>query len=165
MESKDTVNILEKLLSAGIEKNVAIRLVNSVLILKSFDESFATIDMMIFDLYTGEGEFIKTGGVSSYVLRKNAVTEICSGSLPAGIITEAHSCSYKTEFKDGDIVLILSDGITDISSDDTWIKETLKLCAEMTAKETADTIMENACKKIEECRDDMTVIAVKINSK
>ena len=164
-ESKDTVNLLEKLLSAGIVKNSAIKLVNSVLILKSFNESFATIDMFVFDLYTGEGEFIKTGGVSSYILRKNAVTEVSSGSLPAGIISEAQSYSYKSEFRDGDIILMMSDGISDISSDDEWIKSSIKGCKNMKGKEIADCIMENACKLTRECKDDMTVIAIKINLK
>ncbi len=164
-ESKAAVNLLEKILSAGIEKNAALKLVNSVLILKSFDESFATIDMFIFDLYTGEGEFVKIGGVSSYIMRNQAITEIKSGTLPAGILTDTQSYSYKTQFKDGDVILILSDGVTDISRDDEWIKETLKNCQYKSGKETADAIMEEACRKISECKDDMTVIAVKINAK
>ncbi len=164
-ESKAAVNLLEKILSAGIEKNAALKLVNSVLLLKSFDESFATIDMFVFDVYTGEGEFIKIGGVSSYILRNQAVTEIKAGTLPAGILTDTQSYSYKTQFKEGDVVVILSDGVTDISRDDEWLKEVLKNNSGKTGKETADMIMEEACRKISVCKDDMTVITVKINAK
>ena len=35
------------------------RTVNSVLLLRSADETFATVDLAIADLYTGELEFIK----------------------------------------------------------------------------------------------------------
>ena len=53
-ESQTAVRLLETLLSSGFTREVALKTINSVLMLRSHRESFATLDMMIFDLYTGK---------------------------------------------------------------------------------------------------------------
>ena len=45
MESNTTVKILEKLIESGINRDFAVKMVNSILLLRSPDESFATVDM------------------------------------------------------------------------------------------------------------------------
>ena len=94
-ESSETVSLLEHLLLAGIDREAAIKLINSVLILKSYDENFATLDLLIADLYTGEGEFVKTGGACSYVCREGQVARISTAALPTGIIGEMETANKK----------------------------------------------------------------------
>jgi len=164
-ESGETVSLLEHLLLAGIDREAAIKLINSVLILKSYDESFATLDLLIADLYTGEGEFVKTGGACSYVCREGQVARISTAALPTGIIGEMETANRKILLKHGDTVLIASDGLTDVCRDDKWIKDTLISCEYKTAQETADIVMKEAQRRVLHCVDDMTALVVKIFEK
>lgn len=161
-ESKATVSLLEKLLNAGVEKESAIKLINSVLILKAYDESFATLDMLVFDMYSGEGEFIKTGGVASYIKRGGNVITINAGSLPTGIISTCDAANYKIPLKTDDIIVIVSDGVTDAFRGANAIPEILKAVDIYDMKTLADVIMEQALKKIIRPHDDMTVICVRV---
>ena len=161
-ESKATVNLLEKLLNAGVEKESAIKLINSVLILKAYDESFATLDMLVFDMYSGEGEFIKTGGVASYIKRGGNVITINAGSLPTGIISTCDAANYKIALKSGDIVVIVSDGVTDAFRGINAIPDILKNVEIYDMKKLADVIMEQALKKVIRPHDDMTVICARV---
>ncbi len=163
-ESLETVNLLEKLLVAGIAEDTAIKLINSVLILKSYEESFATLDMLVFDLYSGMGEFVKTGGVCSYIKRGEQVVKIRSDSLPTGIIGSADPSSFRVSLADGDVVVLLSDGVSDVSSDDGWLKELLKSSDGKNVKAISDSIIEKAMEKAGTPVDDMTVLTVKIMS-
>lgn len=164
-ESGETVTLLEHLLMAGIDREAAIKLINSVLILKSYDESFATLDILIADLYTGEGEFVKTGGASSYVCREKQVARISTSALPTGIIGEMETANRKIILQHGDAVLLASDGLTDVCRDDKWIKDTLILCEYKSAQETADIIMKEALRRVLHCKDDMTAIVIKFFEK
>ena len=161
-ESREAINLLEKLLNAGIEKEAAIKLINSVLILKAYDESFATLDMLVFDMYSGEGEFIKTGGVASYIKRGNSVITINAGSLPAGIISTCDAKSHKLALRRGDIIVILSDGVTDAFRNEKIIPEILKTFETEDMKKLSDVIMEQAIRKVIRPHDDMTVICARV---
>ena len=65
-ESCAAIELLEDFMETGFDKDIAIKMINSVLVLKSNEESFSTLDMAIIDLYSGIAEFIKIGAVSSF---------------------------------------------------------------------------------------------------
>lgn len=161
-ESNETVNLLQSMLVAGIDKDTAVKLINSVLILKSYDEIFATLDMLIFDLFTGAGEFIKTGGAGSYIKKGKKVVCVRSSSLPTGIVGAAEPAKSKIKFSKDDVIVIASDGVTEVIRDDSWIREVLRCCDRKTAQQIADTLMERAIKLQGEHSDDMTVIVIKV---
>ena len=48
-------------MDTGFSKQSAVRLINSMMFLKSDRQAFSTIDMSILDLYSGMCEFIKVG--------------------------------------------------------------------------------------------------------
>lgn len=164
-ESGETLSLLEHLLLAGIDKEAAIKLINSVLILKSYDDNFATLDLLIADLYTGEGEMVKTGGASSYICREGEVAVISANALPTGIIGDIETGNRRIMLKDKDAILIASDGITDISKDDKWLKDLMILLHNRGAQEAADLIMKEAVRRVVRCKDDMTLLYIKISEK
>jgi stage II sporulation protein E len=164
-ESNETVKLLEGMLVAGVDKETAVKLINSVLILKSYDESFATIDMLVLDLYTGYGEFIKTGSVGSYIKKGKKVVCVRSSSLPTGIVGVSEPAKSRIRFSKGDIIVIASDGVTEVIRDDSWIREVLKNVGEESAKEISDNLLNKALKLQSNHTDDMTVLAVKITEK
>lgn len=112
-ESKSAVSLIRNLLTIGFEVDAAVRLVNSALVLKSGQESFATIDMVVIDLLAGEAEFIKIGAASSYIKQKTAVTVVPGSGLPIGILSDTDIYNQSYTLRDGDCIIMASDGIVD----------------------------------------------------
>ena len=67
-ESAMVVEMLEELLAAGFPKETAIQMLNTALVMGREEVRFSTIDMSVFDLYSGKCEFVK-GGASTYVCK------------------------------------------------------------------------------------------------
>ena len=59
--SSTVIKMLERLLTTGFDKDVSIGLINSAVRLNSNEETYATIDLSVFDTKTGEIEFVKNG--------------------------------------------------------------------------------------------------------
>lgn len=167
-ESIATITLLEQLMEAGLSKDIVINTVNSVLMSKSLDEAFSTIDLSIIDLYTAKVEFIKIGAVSSFVKRKNGDVEVIeSSSLPAGIVNEIFLDSKILKLNDGDFVITMSDGILDADknfiSNSNWVVELLKKSDSRNPQSVADEILDKAIEKRQsKIDDDMTVLVTKI---
>ena len=104
---------LQKMLSAGGETGVILKMLNDFLVAGSTGESSATVDLLDLDLYTGEGVFWKSGAAPSFVLREGNLMRLVSRTAPAGILPEADV--QKTVFRlyDGDLVVMVSDGVSD----------------------------------------------------
>lgn len=116
-ESKMAIELLETFLEAGFESEVALRMINSSLILRSEIESYATMDMALIDEYTGVIEFLKMGASTSFILRGNEVMTVKASSLPIGILRHVDLVSFKKQLKDGDILIMVTDGILEDKND------------------------------------------------
>lgn len=167
-ESMATITLLEQLMEAGFSKNIAIKTINSVLMSKSLDEAFSTIDLSIIDLYTGRAEFIKIGATPSFIKRCDGEMEVIeTSSLPAGIINDIAIDSKSIKLRDGDIIVIISDGILDVDKNlidkNIWVKDILKEIQSRNPQVIADEILDRAIERSNnKIGDDMTVLVTKI---
>lgn len=162
-DSAATVRLLGDFLEAGFDRTVAVRLVNSIMVMKSADEAFATIDMCVVDLYSGEAEFIKNGAEPSYIKRGFDVETIRSAALPVGVACDMKVEAFAHHLSPGDIVVMVSDGIAS-RTDGEWITESIKNSdPDMPAQELADRLLDKA-KSVTETdnADDMTVSVLKL---
>lgn len=116
-ESKMTIELLEDFLEAGFENEVALRIINSALVLKSDVECYATMDMALIDQYTGVVEFLKMGASTSFIVRGDEVILVKASSLPIGILSHVDMVSCKKQLKDGDIVIMVTDGMLENKHD------------------------------------------------
>lgn len=169
IESKVAVDLVEKFIGVGFSTKTAINTVNSIMGMKfSEDEKFATLDLSVIDLYTGEVEFVKVGGVVSFIKRGSKVEIVKSKSLPFGILDIVDVSSEKSKLKHGDIIITISDGLLDIDkknlSDSSWLEEYLKQ-ADSNPEALSRDIIEKA-KVLTGGRvpDDMTVAVSKVYS-
>lgn len=169
-ESKAAIDLIEKFTMSGLSKITAINSVNSIMTLKfTEDEKFSTIDLCSIDLYSGNVEFMKVGAVSSFIKRKDRVETINSKTLPIGVLDKVDIDTKGKKVKNGDIIVMISDGITDYDNENAgkidWITEYLSSCSSNNPKDIAEGIVK---KSIDmgggRAKDDMTVIVSKIYS-
>lgn len=164
-ESSTTLSLLEKFIEAGYERNTAIKATNSVLVFRANYESYATIDLGIIDLYDGIGEFIKIGSAPTFIKSGMDISIINSSTLPAGILEDIEIESELVELKNGDMIVMVTDGIIDADKGEKekWIIRMLREYDSVNPKEIADYILQKAKEKYSsKIGDDMTVAVLKI---
>lgn len=166
-ESNTAIELLESFLEAKFDKELTLKTINSILMLKSNDEIFTTFDISLLDLYSGKLQVIKMGAPATFIKRKNEVKIINSQSLPVGILKDVDFNIYEEYLEDGDIIIMMSDGVLEanrnIENVEQWMKDIINNINSINPKVIADTILEVA-KKIskDQIRDDMTVLVTKV---
>ena len=168
--SKIAIKMLERLLEAGFDKDISIKLINSTLIANLEEDMYATLDVAILDLYKGNLEFIKNGACPTFVKRGGNVETLKSVSLPTGILNNIDLVEYNYDLQDGDIVVMCSDGILESNkeyiSKDLWMQEILEEIETDDAQRMADLILKEAIDNdFGKEKDDMTVMVYKIHKK
>ncbi|MBS5788382.1 MAG: stage II sporulation protein E [Clostridioides difficile] len=167
-ESSATIDILEKMIDAKIEDEIIIDTINNMLMLKSSDEMFSTLDLGIVDLRRGSLDTIKMGACSTYIKRDNGdIDLISSSSLPVGILSDVNIDRKNSKVNDGDIVIMVSDGIVDSGRNkdlgDNWLIYYLDSIKTTNPKKISNSILDRALElQSEKIEDDMTVLVTKI---
>jgi len=161
-DSEYIIEVLEQLMESGFSKHSAIRLINSVMFLKSDKQAFSTIDMGIMDLYSGMCEFIKVGASTTFIKNKNKVEAIRSTTLPIGAFTQVEYEGISWELSDGDMVIMVTDGIVNSlegEDKDENLKEYIANLNINNPQEIANMVLEYAMLNSGfDISDDMTVL-------
>ena len=164
-ESRTAIELLEQFGEAGFPKETAVRLINSVLLLRHAEENYATLDLCSVDLYSGQAEFVKLGAAASYICRGNRVISVYTHSLPAGILERIPVEKNDMLLKDGDLILLFTDGITDAfggeSQTAAWMQEHFLPHGFANPQDAADFILQAAKEMPKTAVDDMTVLAAR----
>ena len=166
--SQIVIKMMKKLLTAGFDKDDSVELINSTIKLTT-EEVYATIDTAIFDLYNGNVEFIKNGACKTYIKNKQNIDFVESNTLPLGILNNVEISVFDRDINDGDIFIICSDGIIDSKEEeqgDKWFIKLIKNISTNNVQKMADIILKEAIdNNYGICKDDMSVIIVKVNKK
>ncbi len=162
--SNMAIKMLENLFSSGFDRELSLELINSALTKVDEENTFATLDISILDLYKGTIEFIKSGACPTYIKTKNEIFEIEDESTPAGLISDLKVVTYDKDLEEGDIIVMCSDGVMDSNPDDkNWLKKYIEQMKIEDVQKTADIIIREAIDNgLGNARDDMTVIIAKI---
>lgn len=111
------IHMLQKLLGAGFQKKESLELVNSTVLTLASKEEYATIDMCILDLFSGNAEFIKNGACPTFIKNEKKVEKIEATCLPAGISGKLDTVVFDKDLNDGDIIIMITDGILDANKE------------------------------------------------
>lgn len=111
-------SLFARLIVSGFSFPCALRLVNSAMLVKSREESLATLDILKINLYNGQSVIYKAGATVSLLYRKGKVSEIKKSAMPIGILRQAEFATVRGGLKDGDVIIMMSDGATDNSLDE-----------------------------------------------
>ncbi len=153
--------LLSKLINSGFGFDSALKVVNSALLVKSNDESLATLDVANIDLFTGKCEIFKAGAPASYIIKNNSITKCELTSMPAGILRGIEFAKRTAVLSLDDSILLMSDGITDLG--DRWIASSLSETADMNCQEKADYILNKAVEDSDKAKmDDMSIIYARL---
>lgn len=168
--SKIAIKMLERLLTSGFQKDTSIKLINSTLSVNNEQDMYATLDIEILDLYSGNIEFIKNGACPTYIKRENEVKILKSESLPTGILEDIDLEVYDKDLQDEDIIVMCSDGILDSNKEylnkELWLKYLLEDIQTDDVQKIADIIVNEARDNdYGNEKDDMTVIVAKVKKK
>ena len=164
-EAIQTVRELESLLRSGVAAAEALELVNALMLLKNGDSwSYATVDLVTVDLYSGESAFYKFGAAPSYVRLQGEVKRLRGVSLAAGILSGENEKKelLTAELREGDILLVCSDGVAS-EQDDGWLRSRLESFEEGDPGLLARELVEEAVRQYGRY-DDMTVIALRMEA-
>ncbi len=168
-ESKATVSLLEDLLEIGFSRDLTFKTVNTVMQLRSCEETFATVDLALVDLIDGNVEICKIGAAPSFLKRGKQVKEVSGASLPIGILAEIEMETKVERLVDGDMLIMLTDGISEagvkINNSPNWVKRKLMEINHCHPQIIADILLEEACHRNKKrVLDDMTIIVCKMVS-
>lgn len=162
IEGAMACEIMSSLVKSGIGFETAIKVTNSCLFVKSEDESFATLDIVCLDLFTGIVNIIKAGAPISLIKKNDDVIELDLPSLPVGILKNINFINKKEILFDNDKILLISDGV--LHPDEFWIKSAVKDWDNETSNDFAKRIVSEAvANRYESNDDDITAIAIKIS--
>ncbi len=167
MESSTAINLLEKLMEANLDKEMTIKTINSVLRTKSNDEIFTTLDLGFVDLYSGKLQMVKTGSPPTFIKKKDRVEMINSQCLPIGILKDIDFKVYEENLEDGDLIIMMSDGVLDSNSNvdnsEKWMQNVIMGIQAQSPQAVADEILNIAhFMTMDKLKDDMTVMVTKI---
>lgn len=165
--SKIAIKMLERLLEAGFDKDISIKLINSTLIANLEEDMYATLDVAILDLYKGNLEFIKNGACPTFIKRGKEIQILKSLELPTGIVENMDLVVYDYDLQPDDLIVMCTDGViesnTEYISKELWIKYLLEDMQTTDAQKIADIILSEAIdNNYGKQKDDMTVIVAKI---
>lgn len=164
-ESALAVRLLEEFLRSGMDSAAALRTVNSALALRNEETgAFTTVDLLRLDLYTGSGEVCKLGAAPTYVKKNGTVSRLTGSALPAGLTDGGAGPDVtRLELREGDSVLLLSDGVSDVS-DDAWVREKLLAFDGKSPKDLARAVMEESEQRVG-AADDRTAVAITVKKR
>lgn len=138
------------------------------------DEDFATVDLTVIDRQSCRARFYKMGAATSFIMRQGHVRKIKGAALPVGIIPRLRLTHISAVLKEGDLIVMVSDGITDADRKDPeacWLCDYLSRniyredfdAGRLSARQiAADILAEAEARYGGRERDDLTVAAALI---
>lgn len=159
VDSTMTSELLARLIEAGVSLDASLKLVNSALLVKSGDESLATIDITGVDLYTGKAEFYKAGAAPTFLRKSGKGGYVESSSLPVGILGGVNFEKNAVTLRDGDVIVMVSDGA--VAGGYEWLVSDLEHYGGDDPKELSEQLADEARRRrTDGHEDDITVIVL-----
>lgn len=164
--SELSVGFMKNMLSLGRMNRDILQMLNSCLKSRcdgSARECAATLDLMELDLVGGRAVFYKCGAAPSYIYRGGRLFKLRSRTMPLGILEETDARVLDIELNGGDVVVMMSDGVTGGEEDCPYLFDLLRQNIETAgAERVAELILKYARTH---SNDDVTVAVLRVEEK
>ena len=158
--SRLACSFLEQMLGAGCSMSHTAEMLHHLLRGRS-DESSVTLDLFYLDTLCGRGRFLKCGATSSYVKRGESFYRIRAKTPPIGILKDYAGETVEFDLQGGDIILLLSDGITPDGEEAPWLLRAFNEDLQGDLQRAANSILSLAAQK-SGVEDDRSMMIIKI---
>ena len=160
--SDSAISMIESFYKAGFNSPTVLSLANKILSFVKEDD-FSAVDICVVDLNDGKCDFYKIGAPYGFILSKEGVRYLEGSSLPLGILDSLTPTVASTFAATGDMILLLTDGVTDAFGSSAEMIEFLKTAPVKNPQEVADVVIKKALSLCGDfAPDDMTALCVRI---
>ena len=160
--SSTALSLIESFYKAGLSSELILGTVNKLLSINT-EDTFTALDVCVVDLNTCTADFIKYGCPYGFILGDKGIRIVEGSSLPLGIIDELKPAVCSATLNDGDVVLLVSDGVSDAFGSSGEIIDYLRTLPAKNPQTLADQLLSTAIiKNGNQKKDDMTALAVRI---
>ncbi len=173
-ESLMVTRTMISLLKSGVTVDLALKMINTIMLMKDNEDSYATLDMVTVDKHSGKAKFYKIGAAPTLIRRRSNVEEVKLSAVPLGIVNGLKIRYVETTLKRDDWIIMMSDGVSDGGEGPIGgkgkdggflyqIKETAADVRSGDPQTMSDLIMNRAADSyIGRERDDLTVMVARI---
>ncbi len=158
-----TCALFSRMLCGGFNCESTVKITNAALMLKSDEESLATVDCLRLNLLNGRAVFCKAGAAQSYHVREGVVNRIDPQSLPLGILRETDTARYAFTAEEGDLIVMLSDGVP--TDESLWFEKLLEQYAGEPPQAFARFLLRRAINRRPADEDDDITVMVAVVQK
>lgn len=166
VDSNTLLEALEELLQAGLKQESAIKIVNSYMAEQNRGERFATLDLLLIDLYTGHGVMCKQGAATTYIQRGEWIELVKSTSLPVGVVQDACLEQCTKKFYNRDMIVLVSDGVLEsivFENKEDYLRSLLIEAKTDDPEELVSYVVNEICGMCgNRLKDDATILACKL---
>lgn len=165
-ESKKMIELMEEMLSVGIEEDVCVSLLDSIVSFQPEKEKYATLDFFQLDLFAAIGTFFKVGACPCLLKRKGHVEILEAKTTSVGMnLPKKVQPFYRKKMESEDLLVMFSDGVLDCMPE-SKIETLVKIFEEMDVvrpQAVADQLFDKITSmEGYEKRDDITILVLGI---
>jgi len=161
VDANMAVSLMTRLCKAGLSYDCSLKVVNASLMIKSEEESLATLDLIDFNRFTGKLTLMKAGACTTYVRRSSKLTAKDIPSLPLGILNEARFIKEDVTLSKDDMIVMISDGAMIGSCE--WIEKLILSWHKGSAEDLAARIVEDARRRrLNDRDDDISAVVLRV---
>ena len=156
-----TLGLIENFYKVGFDNDIILESVNKLLAINN-QENYSTLDVCLIDLDKSLADFIKVGSPYGLIKRDSNIELVEGGALPIGAIDNITPATYKTTISTKDIVILVTDGITDAFDTKENLIEFVSRLATNNPQTIAESILNEALTlNCMTAKDDMTVLVAR----
>ena len=156
---------LSDMLGRRVSTEHALCMLNSFLRNRGGDvcECSATVDLLSVDTVGCRAELYKSGAAPTFLCRGGSVKTLHAKTMPVGILEKPDTERFSIELCEGDLICMVSDGITEGQDTCPWLTA---LLADTPATESPEQTAERILRTVRDAsgQDDATVIVLRIHA-
>ena len=160
-QSSETIKMIEEVMKLPITTVTSLQILNTFYFIQDYLDKYSTVDFLEINRNNGEAMFYKMGAASSYIFHKNLTFDkIENQNLPFGI--EETIDQKVMEIKDGDLIVMASDGIFDNVVNEVELEKYIMQISHLVPQQIAYEILSFVKKNKVKAKDDKSIIVLKI---